>query len=96
MLYRINTQHGDPTLETSAVVRQQQGSWRWQIRLCKARYIAVYSDRSKAWLWKSIDHSASFSGGNLRGNHFTGDGSKHNRRLSGIELAALAVVRGEA
>jgi hypothetical protein len=93
--YAIDTEHGEPTITTSAIVTHQQGSWKWQLRLCRAQYIAVYSHRVKAWLWKSIGQGGSFSGGNLRKPHTSADGSLHNQRLTGSELAALAVVRGE-
>jgi hypothetical protein len=88
--------NNEPTITATAVVTHQQGSWKWQIRLATAEYIAVYSPRVKAWLWKSLGVGPSFSGGNTRsGLRVHVDGSKHNVRLNGIELAALAVVRGE-
>ena len=94
--YEIEVIDGQPTLATSRTVTEQQGSWKWQKRLCQAFYIAVYSSRIKAWLWKSTGHSMSFSGGNIRGgNYSSGEGSVHNRKLNPVELCALATVRGE-
>lgn len=86
---------GTITITTSAAVREQQGSWRWQIRLCTAFYRAAFSRHLKCWLWKSYAHSRSFSGGNIRSGGWTGDGSRHNQRLTATELWALQVARGE-
>ena len=84
-------------LTTTATCTHQQGTWRWQIRLCTVRYAAVYSSRIKAWLWKSLgQEGACFSGGNIRSGGWTGSGSRHNKRLTATELAALATLRGES
>lgn len=94
--FTVNMDQAEPTIETSAVVTEQQGSWKWQVRLCRAYYVAVWSPYVKAWIWKSVRHSASFSGGNWRsGSRAHVDGSLDRRRLDGPALAALAVVRGE-
>lgn len=93
--YTAEIVNGQPTIRTSRIVTHQQGSWKWQLRLARSWYIAIYSRRAKAWIWKSVSQSGSFSGGNIRKPHTVAEGSLHHQKLDGMALCALAVVLGE-
>ena len=85
---------GQPTIETNRIVTHQQGSWKWQLRLCWATYRAKRRARGEGWIWYSVGQGGSFSGGNLRNSHTSADGSIHHLPLDARELVALATVIG--
>lgn len=77
-------------LTLEAYTTHERGSWRWTARFAKVRYVARWSRRKQAWIWKRAEVlTTTVTPSRLRAALKEGAvfGGRHNRLVAPEEFA---------